>query len=124
MNLNLLLTAGDTAKQPLGSTWSLLLMLVLLVVMMIFSTRSQKKREKQANEMRNSIEIGDGVTTIGGIVGRVVSIKDDTILLETGSDRNKLRVMKWAIQDVEKVDLGAPKADDKKAAKKEEKAAE
>ena len=57
--------------------------------------------------MRNSIEVGDGVTTIGGIVGRVVSVKDDTILVETGSDRVKIRLMKWAVQEVEKLDLSS-----------------
>ena len=78
--------------------------------------RPQRTREKQQTEMRNSIEVGDGVTTIGGVVGRVVSVKDDTILVETGSDRVKIRLMKWAVQEVEKLDLSGS-AD--KPAKKE-----
>ncbi|MBR5501548.1 MAG: preprotein translocase subunit YajC [Oscillospiraceae bacterium] len=116
MNLNLLLTADTGAA---GSDWTIWIMMGVMVVMMFFMSRSSKKREKQAAEMRNSVQVGDGVTTIGGIVGRVVSIKDDTVLLETGSDRNKLRIMKWAIQDVEKLDLGGAKPEEKKASKKE-----
>ncbi len=62
--------------------------------------RPQQKRRKQEEEMRKSIGIGDEVTTIGGIVGRVVSIKEDSesLVLETGSD--KIKVMKWAIAGV------------------------
>ena len=59
-------------------------------------------------DMRNSIEVGDGITTIGGIVGRVASIKEDTFVLETGSDRVKMRFKRWAIQDVEKLSLDTP----------------
>ena len=62
--------------------------------------RPQQKRRKQEEEMRKSIAIGDEVTTIGGIVGRVVSIKDDSesLVLETGSD--KIRIMKWAVGSI------------------------
>ena len=80
----------------------LIAMVALLYFLMI---RPQKKKEKQATDMRNSIEVGDGVTTIGGIVGRVASIKEDTFVLETGSDRIKLRFKRWAIQEVEKLSV-------------------
>ncbi len=79
-----------------------LLMIVVLYFMMI---RPQRKKEKETANMRNSIEVGDGITTIGGIVGRVVSIKEDTFVLETGSDRIKMRFKRWAIQEVEKLTL-------------------
>ncbi len=83
----------------------LVAMLVLLYFIMI---RPQKKKEKQTAEMRNSIEIGDGITTIGGLVGRVASIKEDTFVLETGSDRVKIRFKRWAIQEVEKLSMESP----------------
>ncbi len=83
----------------------LIAMLVLLYFMMI---RPQRKKEKETTEMRNSIEVGDGVTTIGGIVGRVASIKEDTFVLETGSDRVKMRFKRWAIQEVEKLAMETP----------------
>ncbi len=71
----------------------------MVVLLYFFMIRPQKKKEKQAADMRNSIEVGDGITTIGGIVGRVASIKEDTFVLETGSDRVKMRFKRWAIQD-------------------------
>ena len=80
----------------------------MLVLLYFFMIRPQKKKEKQAADMRNSIEVGDGITTIGGIVGRVASIKEDTFVLETGSDRVKMRFKRWAIQDVEKLSLDTP----------------
>ena len=74
----------------------------MVVLLYFFMIRPQKKKEKQAADMRNSIEVGDGITTIGGIVGRVANIKEDTFVLETGSDK------RWAIQDVEKLSLDTP----------------
>ncbi len=102
---NFMLTAGTESASSLSSLSPILIMVVMLVIMYFLLIRPQRKKEKEQREMRNSIEIGDGITTIGGIVGRVVQIKDDTIVLETGTDRNKIRFQKWAIQDVEKTPL-------------------
>ena len=63
--------------------------------------------------MRNSLEIGDEVTTIGGIVGRVVAIKEDTFVLETGSDRTKIRFRRAAIQSIEKLNMEATQTSSK-----------
>ena len=71
--------------------------------MYVMIIRPQKKKEKKTEEMRSSIEIGDTVTTIGGIVGLVVAIKEDTIVLETGTDRSKIRFKRWAISEVNKL---------------------
>ncbi len=76
---------------------------VVLVAMYFILIRPQRKKEKQTQEMRNNVTVGDTVTTIGGIVGIVVSIKDDTVLVETGADKIKIRFKKWAISDVEKL---------------------
>ena len=78
-------------------------LMILLLYFMIY--RPQKKQEKKDAAMRNSLEIGDQVTTIGGVVGRVVAIKDDTFVLETGSDRVKIRFVKTAIGAVEKLNM-------------------
>lgn len=75
-------------------------LVILVVVFYFFMLRPQKKRQKQEQEMRNALQVGDEVVTIGGIIGRVVSIKDETILIETGSDRAKVRIQRWAIQSV------------------------
>ena len=90
---------------------SLFFPLALMLVMLYFMIyRPQKKQEKKDAAMRSSLEIGDQVTTIGGIIGRVVAIKDDTFVLETGADRVKIRFTKNAISSVEKLNMdNAPK---------------
>lgn len=101
-----------------GSMLSLVLpMLVLVVFMYLIIYLPQKKQDKKDAAMRNSIEIGDEVTTIGGIVGRVSAIKEDTFVLETGSDRVKIRFRRSAIASIEKLDMGTSK-DSKDSAKK------
>ena len=94
-----------------GGTIMMVAMLVLMVAVFYFvGIRPQKKQEKQNNEMRNALTVGDEVTTIGGIIGRVVAIKDDTFVLETGADRVKIRFAKNAISSVEKLNMdNAPK---------------
>ena len=75
----------------------MILMIALLYFLMI---RPQQKKQKEEQKMRNSLRVGDELTTIGGIKGRVVSIKDETITIETGADRSKIQFEKWAIQTV------------------------
>ena len=77
-----------TSEGYISLFFTLALMLVLLYFMIY---RPQKKQEKKDAAMRSSLEIGDQVTTIGGVIGRVVAIKDDTFVLETGADRVKIR---------------------------------
>ena len=85
---------------------SLFFTLALMLVMLYFLIyRPQKKQEKKDAAMRSSLEIGDQVTTIGGIIGRVVAIKEDTFVLETGADRVKIRFTKNAISSVEKLNM-------------------
>ena len=74
---------------------------VLIVVFYFFLIRPQRKRDKQERDMRNSIEIGDEISTIGGFIGRVVSIKDDVLVIESSSDRTKLKISRWAIRGKE-----------------------
>lgn len=88
----------SSAGQAGAAGWSSIIMLVLILVFFYFLIiRPQKKQEKKEKEMRDTLEVGDEVVTNGGIVGIVFSIKDDTLVIETGSDRSKIRVMKWAI---------------------------
>ena len=76
----------------------IIIMVGFMAVMYFFTIRPQKKRQKEEQEMRNAVEVGDEITTIGGICGKVVSVKDDTIVIETGSDRVKIKFKKYAIQ--------------------------
>ena len=84
---------------------SFLPMILIIVFMVVLIYLPQKRQDKKDAAMRSSIEIGDKVTTIGGIVGRVVAIKDDTFVLETGADRVKIRFTKNAISSVEKLNM-------------------
>ena len=91
-----------TTESYISLFFTLALMLVLLYFMIY---RPQKKQEKKDAAMRAALEIGDQVITIGGVVGRVVAIKDDTFVLETGADRVKIRFIKNAISSVEKLNM-------------------
>ena len=91
-----------TTESYISLFFTLALMLVMLYFMIY---RPQKKQEKKDAAMRSSLEIGDQVTTIGGVIGRVVAIKDDSFVLETGADRVKIRFTKNAISSVEKLNM-------------------
>lgn len=81
-----------------------MLPLVPIVVIMYFMLiRPQRKREKKVQEMRNNLQVGDEVITNGGIIGRVVSLREDTLVIETGSDRSKIRIKRWAVQSNETI---------------------
>ena len=100
---NLLDTAASGADQAaqggtVGMLTSLLPLILIFVVFYFILIRPQKKREKETAKMRSNLEIGDEVVTIGGIVGIVVSLKEDTVVIETGSDRSKIRFLRAAIQ--------------------------
>ena len=75
-------------------------LILIFVVMYFLMIRPQKKRQKEEQKMRNSLRVGDELTTIGGIKGRVLSVKEDTFVMETGNDRTKMQFEKWAIQTV------------------------
>ncbi|MBO5931040.1 MAG: preprotein translocase subunit YajC [Clostridia bacterium] len=82
--------------------WTMLLMLGgLLVVMYFVMIRPQKKQEKEQNDMRNNLAVGDEITTIGGIIGKIVSIKEETCVIETSHERTKMRILKSAVSRVD-----------------------
>lgn len=94
-----LLDAGATGTANQGNSWQMILLMVgLFVVMYFMMIRPQKKKQKEEQEMRDAIQIGDEITTIGGICGRVVTVKEDSLVIETGADRNKMKITRWAIQ--------------------------
>ena len=95
--------AGDPAAQQASMTGSIIYMIfsfgLLFVVFYFFMIRPQKKKEKEAKQLRDNLQIGDEVTTIGGITGIVVRKTEDTVVIETGGDRSKIRVKLWAISE-------------------------
>ena len=107
-NFAFLLESGNNGA-GLQSISSLVMIVGLLVVFYFFMIRPQKKQEKKDAEMRDSLQVGDEVTTIGGIIGKVVSIKGETFVLETTKDKTKIRFLKGAIRsvDVKAADLAA-----------------
>ena len=76
---------------------------VIILVMYCVMIRPQKKKQKEEAAMREGVRVGDEVTTIGGITGRVVAVKEDTLTIESGADRNKLTFKKWALQTVDTI---------------------
>ena len=98
--MNLILTA-DAA----GGSMSMILMLVLMFAIFYFLIiRPENKKKKKTEEMRNSLSLGDEITTIGGITGKIVQITEETITFETGEDRVRLQVKKWAISTTAKME--------------------
>ena len=95
MNFAFLETASGS-----GSMWSSIIMMALIIlVVWFFIIRPQRKKDKETAKMRSELQIGDEIVTIGGIIGIIVSMKEDSLVIETGSDRSKIRVTRWAISE-------------------------
>ena len=95
--------AGDAAASAglLGGMGMPIIMILMLVGMWWFTSHSQKKKDQEAQNMRDSLQVGDEVTTIGGIIGKVVSIKEETFVLETTKEKTHIRFLKGAIRSVD-----------------------
>ena len=105
-----LLTA--TAGAGMGST---LIMMVLMIAIFYFMLiRPENKRKKEAEAMRSAVKVGDRITTIGGICGTVVNVKEDRLVVETGADQVRIEFAKWALSTNETAEE-AKKAAAKKA---------
>ena len=91
--------AGDAQQQGglMATLMSLLPLILMIVIFYFFMIRPQKKKDKEIQEMRSNLQIGDEVITTGGIIGIVASLKEDTVVIETGSDRSKVRIARWAV---------------------------
>lgn len=116
---------GGAAGGQGGTGSYIILMVVLIGVMYFLMIRPQKKRQKEEQEMRSSLEIGDEIITIGGIVGKVVTIREQDLDIVTGADKNKMRIQRWAVntnitkteQHKKEVEAAREAAKDKKAKK-------
>lgn len=74
---------------------------VLMIGVFWFMSRKQKKQDQEIKDMRDGLQVGDEITTIGGIIGKIVSIKEETITIETSHDRTKIRFLKSAVRSVD-----------------------
>lgn len=97
--LRLLTNTGETS--PLGNVLPIIMIVAMFALVYFFMIRPQKKQEKEVNNMRNALVVGDEITTIGGIIGKIVSIKDETLVLETSRDGTKIRILKSAVRCVD-----------------------
>lgn len=100
-----------------GNIWATILPLVILIAVMYFLLiRPQKKREKEVNAMRSGVQVGDEIITIGGICGKVVKTKEESLVIQVGADRVKFEIMRWAVSKVvEETEKTAAKAHEEEA---------
>lgn len=101
-------------------TSTILMLVVLFAIMYFLMIRPENKRKKKAQEMRDSLKKGDVITTIGGIIGKIVQVNNETIVIETSDDRVRMELTKWAVSTVG-VQTGEQPAADKDDKKKKEK---
>ena len=82
-----------------GGSSTMIMTLGLIGLVYFLFMRPQQNKDKKTNQMRANLEVGDEIITKGGVVGRVCSIREDTIVIETGSDRTRLRLARWAVEE-------------------------
>lgn len=95
------LLAGEAQAGGGSGIITIVMLVAMIAIFYFFMYRPQKKQDKQQNDMRNSIQVGDEITTIGGIIGKIVSIKEETLVIETTKDKTKIRILRTAIRSVD-----------------------
>lgn len=118
----LFLTSADASAANGGGSM-LVMMIVLIAVFYFFMIRPENKRKKEAQAMRDAIKVGDNITTIGGIIGDVVSVKDNSIVIETSADRVRVEFAKFAVSSNNTAEKEAAKQKAAMAAARKEKKA-
>ncbi|MBQ8579653.1 MAG: preprotein translocase subunit YajC [Oscillospiraceae bacterium] len=111
-----------------GGTSTIIMLVIMVAIFYFMLIRPENKRKKEAEQMRSSLKVGDEITTIGGIQGKVVSVKDEKFVIETGADQVRIEFAKWALSTnetaAERAKEEAKKAQEAKARAKAEKKAE
>ncbi|MBQ7726193.1 MAG: preprotein translocase subunit YajC [Clostridia bacterium] len=92
------LEATQTASSPQNILFIVVYLIVILGAMYFLLIRPQRKKQKDEKKMRENLQVGDEIVTIGGIYGRVISLKEDTLVIESASDHSKLTIARWALQ--------------------------
>ena len=93
---HIFLEAAAAGSNAMGGITTIIMLVAMLAIFYFFMYRPQKKQEKEKNDMRNGLAVGDEITTIGGIIG-----KEETVLLETSGEKTKIRIHKWAVKSVD-----------------------
>ena len=99
-----------------GASSSIIMLVVLIAVFYFMLIRPENKRKKEAQNLRDSLQVGDEITSIGGIVGKIVMVKPDTIVIETSDDRVRMELTKWAVSTT-----GVQSSGEEKSSKEEKK---
>ena len=99
--MNTLFFFTEAGAGGAGSWITMAVLLVAMAALFFFTGRSNKKQEREAQNMRDNLAVGDEITTIGGIIGKVVSIKEETMVIETTRDHTRIRLLKSAIRSVD-----------------------
>lgn len=94
-------TDAAASSGKVNAITTLVMLAAMIAVFYFFMYRPQKKQEKESTDMRNNLKVGDEVTTIGGVIGKIVSIKDETVTIETSNERNKIRILRSAVRNVD-----------------------
>ena len=103
----LFLSSGSSAGA--GSS-SLLMICLMIAVFYFFFIRPENKKKKKTEEMRSSLSLGDEITTIGGMTGKIVQVTEDTVTFETGEDRVRIQIKKWGISTTGKLEAAEAEA--------------
>ena len=94
-------TDAAAASGKVNAITTLVMLAAMIAVFYFFMYRPQKKQEKESTDMRNNLKVGDEITTIGGVIGKIVSIKDETVTIETSNERIKIRILRSAVRNVD-----------------------
>lgn len=106
--MSFFLTADATAAA--GGGTMIVMMIVMFLFFWLFIIRPENKKKKKTEEMRSSLSLGDEITTIGGMIGKIVQITEDTVTFETGEDRVRIQTKKWAISTTAKMEAAEAEA--------------
>ena len=126
--LQFLETTTDAVNSTGGGMYTIIMLAVMIGIMYFLMIRPESKRKKEAEAMRSAMKVGDEIVTIGGITGKVVQVKDDKFVIETGADQVRIEFAKWALSSNETASARAKeeakKAEEARAREKAAKAAE
>ena len=114
--MNLILTGASSTAGAGGST--ILMLVLMFAVFYFFFIRPENKKKKKVEDMRNSLSLGDEITTIGGMTGKIVQVTEDTVTFETGEDRVRIQAKKWSISTTAKMEAAEAEARANKGKKK------
>jgi len=108
--MNLILSAEVAAGAGTGSVSMLVMLVVMFAVFYFFFIRPENKKKKTVEEMRSALSVGDEITTIGAMTGKIVQVTEDTVTFETGEDRVRIQIKKWGVSTTAKMEAAEAEA--------------